>query len=170
MHSLKWSTSHAVWLTEIDDQHREIFEVLANLREVLTSPGALATIRQEVQRLYTCIKEHFAHEERLMRAARYGSLRWHRQQHNSARKRVRQFISDIDRGNKDAGLALIEYLSSWLRDHTGVADRMMCAFLRNERRGIGKLTFTIGTRPAAGCPWVDARGERFDPFRTPSGL
>jgi len=170
MVSLKWSISQAVWLTEIDDEHREIFEVLAQLQEVLTSAGVQAIIRKVTERLYACVKEHFAHEERLMRAARYGSLRWHRQQHNSARKRVRQFISDIDRGDSQAGIALIEYLSSWLCDHTGVADRMMCAFLRNERRTIGKLTFRVGTKSAAACSWVDARGDKFDPFRTSSGL
>ena len=102
MVSLKWNASHAVWLTEIDDEHREIFEVLADLQGVLISPGAPATIRKATQRLYSCTKEHFAHAERLMRAARYGSLRWHRQQHNGARKRVRQFISDIDRGDRQA--------------------------------------------------------------------
>jgi hemerythrin len=170
MLSLRWSSSHAVWLTEIDDDHREIFEVLANLREALTSPSAPASIRQVTQRLYTCLKEHFAHEERLMRAARYGSLRWHKQQHNGALKRVRQCMLDIDQGHTDAGLALIEYLSAWLRDHSGVADRMMCAFLRNERRSLCKLTFRAGTKSADACSWVDPQGDKFEPFKKQSGL
>src|SRR5690349_10965717 len=125
MTSLKWTTSHAVWLTEIDDEHREIFEVLGTLQEHVNSPASPEAIRQTRQRLYSCVKEHFAHEERLMRAARYDSMGWHRQQHNGARKRLRQFITKLDQGDCDAGRALLDYLSSWLVDHTAVADRMM---------------------------------------------
>jgi hemerythrin len=170
MVSEKWTTSHVVWLTEFDDEHREIFEALAVLQQLVKNSASPRAIRQTTQRLYSCIKEHFAHEERLMRAARYGSLAWHRQQHNWARRRVRQLISEIDQGDGKAGQALIEFLSSWLGDHTRLADRMMGAFLRNQRRGVGKLTFRMGTRPAESCSWVDSRGDKFDPLRTPNEL
>jgi hemerythrin len=170
MPPLKWSISHAVWFDQIDDEHREIFQHLSGFQEVLVNVAVTASVHSAMERLCSCIKEHFAHEERLMRAARYGSLRWHRQQHNGARKRVKEFVSGVNGGDGQAGFALIEYLSSWLHDHTRLADRMMCAFLRNERRGVGKLTFTVGTKPAAACSWVDARGDKFDPFRTPTDL
>ena len=35
MRSLKWSTSNAVFVPEIDDEHKEIFQALSNLQEVL---------------------------------------------------------------------------------------------------------------------------------------
>src|ERR1035438_10334131 len=124
MGSLKWSTSHAVWVTEIDDEHREIFEEASHLQEALYGLGSLPDIRKRTQRLTACVVGHFAHEERLMRAARYGSLPWHKQQHTTARKRVRQFVHRIEQGDNDAGLALVEYLKSWLGNHTRLADRM----------------------------------------------
>jgi len=170
MPPLKWAISHSVWLDEIDDGHREIFEDLARLQEVLVNVGVSTSMRSAMERLCSCIREHFAHEERLMRAAWYGSLRWHRRQHNGARNRVKEFVPGVNRGDRQAGFELIEYLSSWLHDHTRLADRMMCAFLRNDRRSIGKLTFTTGTRPATACPWVDARGDKFDPSRTPNRI
>jgi hemerythrin len=98
-----------------------------------------------------------------MAAARYGSLRWHKQAHYAARRRVQQFVVRIEQGEQKAGGELVEYLTSWLNDHTGVADRMMGAFLRNHQRCMWKLTFRAGTRPADSCTWVNTNGDKFDP-------
>lgn len=162
MPGLKWSTSHAVFVTEIDDEHKEIFEVLSEVEAVLKGDGA-GQLRQETGRLMTRIAEHFAHEERLMRAARYGSLRWHKQLHDAARKRVAAFARQIKSGKAGAAAEMVEYLNSWLHDHTRVADRMMGAALRNHRRCMWKVTFCAGTKPLDAGPWVTADGEPFDP-------
>ncbi len=162
MSSLQWSTSHAVWVTEIDDDHKEIFEAVARLQKVLTSAGPPADSRKLIEDLVTSVADHCAHEERLMRAARYPSLRWHKQQHDAARKKVKQFALRIDRQDSTAGVALVEYLKSWLHDHTRVADRMLGSFLRNHRR-VAKLTFRAGTQPMNARAWVDAKGDAFDP-------
>src|ERR1017187_2094155 len=154
MRYLKWSTSHEVFVTEIDDEHKEIFEAVSNLQRVLSSRGPLLEIRKLTQRLAACTVEHFAHEERLMRASRYGSLRWHKQQHDNARRRVEQFVLRIEQGDTEAGLALVDYLAAWLRDHTRLADRMMGAFLRNQQRCLCKVTFRAGTKPMDACAWV----------------
>jgi hemerythrin len=141
MRALKWGTSHAVFVTKIDDEHKEIFEAVARLRTALTNGGPAPELRDPTQRLIACVVAHFAHEERLMRAARYGSIRWHKQQHDNACRRVGQFVQRIESGDTEAGLALVDYLTGWLRDHTRLADRMMRAFLRNHRR-IGKVVFS----------------------------
>ena len=166
---MKWSTSHEVFVTEIDDEHKEIFEAFSNLQRVLSSRGPLLEIRKLTQRLAACTVEHFAHEERLMRASRYGSLRWHKQQHDTARSRVQQFVLRIEQGDTKAGLALIEYLKAWLRDHTRLADRMMGAFLRNRQR-VCRLTFRAGTKPMDACDWVNANGDRFNPLTSKHGF
>ena len=163
MRSLKWSISHAVFVSEIDDEHKEIFEALSNVQEVLGS-GA-SEIRIPMQRLVTAMVEHFAHEERLMRAARYDGMRWHKKQHGNARRRVEHFIRRIERGDPEAGPALVEYLSSWLRDHTRLSDQMLGACLRNHERGLCKMTFRAGTKPMDACNWTDVNGNRFDPTR-----
>ena len=163
MVSLTWSTSHAVFVTEIDDEHKEIFEAVARLQAALASDGPLSEVRKLTQRLISCIVGHFAHEERLMRAARYGSLRWHKQRHSAASKRVGQFVLRIEQGDTKAGVELVEYLTSWLPEHAGLADRMMGAFLRNHRRSMFKVTFRAGTKPMDACAWVDVKGDTFDP-------
>lgn len=161
MRTLKWTPSNAVFVTEIDDEHIEIFTAVAELQAQLGLAGS--DIPRLAHRLLACIAGHFAHEERLMRAARYGSLRWHKQLHDAVRRRVKQLLSRIEHGDADAGAALIAYLTGWLRDHTRIADRMMAAALRNHQRGICRVTIRAGTRPAGACQWVDVTGEPFNP-------
>jgi hemerythrin len=163
MRSLKWSTSHAVFVAEIDDEHKEIFHALSNLQKVLAGRGSTPEIQSLTQRLISSIAGHFAHEERLMRAARYTSLRWHKQAHDHARRRVGQFVLRIEQKDSKAGPDLVEYLTSWLNDHTRLADRMMGAFLRNQQRCMLKFTFRAGTKPLDACAWVDTNGDAFDP-------
>jgi hemerythrin len=69
-----------------------------------------------------------------MRGTRYLAFDWHRQQHETARKRLRQFAPLIEQGDGEAGHRLIEFLTHWLEDHTTVTDRMMGAYLRNQER------------------------------------
>jgi len=144
MRSLKWTSLNAVFLTEIDDQHKEIFEAVSDLQNVLARPDASPELSKLTRRLVSSIDEHFNHEERLMRAARYDGLRWHKRSHDAARKRVTQITARIQTGDAEAGRELVEYLADWLRDHTALADRMMGAFLRNHQRTMWKVTFEAG--------------------------
>lgn len=166
MRSLKWSISHAVFVPEIDDEHKEIFQAVSDLQNGLAG-GASANVAMLIDRLIASIVDHFAHEERLMRAARYGSLRWHKQQHDHARTRTGRLVVRIEQGDIGAGNELVEFLTAWLRDHTRVADRMMAAFLRNQRRCV-QLTFQAGTKPLDACNWIDSQGEKFDPLAVKS--
>src|SRR5580765_6024026 len=162
MSSLEWSMSHAVFVPEIDDKHREIFESLTALQAALAAGARRDEIGKLIQRLLLQADGHFAHEERLMRAARYGGLRWHKQAHDAARRRVGQFVRRVEKRDVGAGPGLIGYLTAWLDDHTRMADMMLASFLRNHRRGLCKVTFRAGTRPVESCEWGDSRGEKVD--------
>lgn len=154
--SLKWSVSHAVFVTEIDDEHKEIFEALSGLQKTLS--GEMAEVQEAIKRLVACITGHFEHEERLMRAARYVSLRWHRDLHRAARRRVVHLVGRIEEGDAAARRELVEYLTRWLHDHTRMADQMMAAALRNHRRFMCTLTFEAGTKAKDACRWTRADG------------
>ena len=170
MASLKWSSSDAVWIEEVDDEHKEIFAALAEFKKVSSRTGTPADIRKSLERLTESMAGHFAHEERLMDAAQYYALNWHKRLHGAVMRKVGQFAAAIEEGDRNAPRAMAKYLASWLRNHTRLADRMMGAYLRNERRSVGKIVFRAGTKAADACSWVDSMGNRFDPLATTNGL
>jgi len=169
MRPLQWNISQAVFVTEIDDEHKEIFASVSNLLAALSSPDQLAAPIPATRRLILGMEEHFAHEERLMRAARYDSFRWHKQKHDGALRHAQKYVNRIVQGDLKAGPALVAYLRSWLKNHTRVADMMLGAFLRNHERSLWKMTFRAGTKPMNACTWFDAQGHRFDPSSRNSG-
>jgi hemerythrin len=162
MAGLKWSESHAVFVQEINDDHIDIFAVVAELDEAYRSED-LPHARKVTQRLHARMSDHFAHEERLMRAARYESLRWHKQRHDGARKRVEAFQARLEDGDLSAAVELAQYIRTWLPGHAAVADRMMGAALRNHQLSTWKVRFQAGTKPLDSCAWVRADGEPFEP-------
>lgn len=162
MRSLKWDLSHAVFVTDIDDDHKEIFSALARIQSALCDPSSTPNQTALAETLARKVEDHFAHEERLMRAARYGLFSWHKRSHDAARKHVARFIRRVGRGDPAAGPALITYLTDWLHHHTRLPDRMLGAFLRNHRRA-AKIVFTAGTKSPDSGAWVDSRGEPFEP-------
>jgi hemerythrin len=60
---LKWSISHAVFVTEIDDEHKEIFDALSRFQKLCGAGGEPAEFRKSIGRLMTRMMDHFAHEE-----------------------------------------------------------------------------------------------------------
>jgi hemerythrin len=128
------SGGYTIFIPEIDAEHRTLFRLADELETALASRAPQK--RSEVlQSLVSHIQDHFAHEERLMRASRYDALEWHKRQHNGARRQIKRFIKRIEEGDRKAGAEMLEYLAGWLQNHIPVTDRMMAAYLRNfERR------------------------------------
>jgi hemerythrin len=134
MRLFHWTAHNDVFVEALDDEHRTIFEVTGELQQALRRRAPLFEIQETLHRLVSNAEDHFATEEKLMREANYLSLNWHKGQHDTARKRFREYVPLIEKGDFEAGHALIDFLTQWLDDHTAVTDRMMAAHLRNHRR------------------------------------
>jgi hemerythrin len=90
-------------------------------------------------------QDHFAHEERTLRLARYPSLEWHKRQHDVSRRRIQSAVRGFKSGDRHALTDLTLFLGRWLPDHIAVADRMAAAYLRNSERA--KFRAPVGYRP-----------------------
>jgi len=123
------SGGYAIFISEIDAEHRKLFRLVEELRTARRTRGEV------LRAIVSDLQDHFAHEERLMRESRYDALAWHKQQRDGARRQARRFIRRIEQGDRKAVAGMLEYLAGWLESHIPVTDRMMAAYLRNfERR------------------------------------
>ena len=131
----KWSESKAVHLPEVDAEHRSLFQLAADFQAALEKHAPQSTLDKLVDALFQEAEDHFTHEERMMRAARYSLLQWHKSQHDTMRKNGKALAKRIRKGDREAGQELLQVLAHWLRDHMSVADNMMAASIRNHHRG-----------------------------------
>lgn len=134
MSRLQWSEEHTIHLPEIDAEHRSIHFLAMDLKKSLVQGAPPAEIEIRLRALLAELEDHFAHEERSMREARYAMYSWHKGQHDTLRKRSRNFAERIQAGDPKAGKQLIAFVARWLDDHIAVADNMMGAALRNHQR------------------------------------
>jgi hemerythrin len=124
------SSGYSIFIPEIDAEHKTLIRLAGELETALAS-GARRARGEVLLALVSHIQNHFAHEERLMRASRYDALAWHKGQHDGARRQVKRFIKRIEEGDRTAGAEMLQYLAGWLQGHISVTDRMMAAYLRN---------------------------------------
>jgi hemerythrin len=129
-----WSPENEVFIAQIDAEHRDLFQIAEGLEHAMEAKAPAVETREHLHALAAHIEEHFSHEEWLMQSVRYPSYGWHRQQHDTVRRRLKLFIPLIEEGNVEAADAFLEFTAGWLNDHTTVTDRMMAAFVRNYER------------------------------------
>jgi hemerythrin-like metal-binding protein len=134
MRPFHWSKAHGVAVPEIDAEHQAIFRLGEELNRMVLARAPIEEIRVTLQLLTKAVEGHFAYEESLMQSWRYPIYDWHRQQHDTARKRLALWSPLIEEGDTEAGRMLLRFLNGWLRDHTQLTDRMLGAFLRNANR------------------------------------
>jgi hemerythrin len=130
----EWSESYAVHVPEVDAEHQQIFRLCDDLQRAMMAGAPSSDVQSIVDGVVIHTAKHFSHEEREMRAAGYSLYAWHRRQHYTARSRVRLLERRIRRGDRDAAIELLNFLSGWLNDHVRLADRMLGAYLRNRQR------------------------------------
>lgn len=134
MPPIAWSPENEVFIAQIDAEHRDVYQVSAEFERAIKEKLPLHELCAHLRTVGARMEEHFVHEEWLMQSVQYPSLGWHRQQHQTARRRLKLFKPLIEAGDAEAAEAFLEFLAGWLHDHTTVTDRMMAAFVRNYER------------------------------------
>jgi len=123
-----------VFIGQIDAEHRDLFQIAEGLEQAMEAHTPPAEVRQHLQALTAHLEEHLSHEEWLMQSVSYPSYGWHKQQHETARRRMKLLVPLIENGDAEAADVFLDFLAGWLHDHTSVADRMMASFVRNYER------------------------------------
>ena len=130
----KWTKAHAVYLPQVDAEHRNLFRMAEELHQAVRTGSEAARVPELVGPLLTGIEEHFAHEERLMRSVACPDYSWHKLQHDTMRKQGKQLIEDMDAGDLEAPGRFLDFLARWIKDHCSLTDRMMASHVRNYER------------------------------------
>jgi hemerythrin-like metal-binding protein len=135
-----WTKQYAVYVPELDAEHRALFNMGADVVRAAAARAPKGRLREMIRALVAHAEDHFTHEERLMRDARYEAFDWHKKQHDGVRRRLKEFGKRIEANDREAPSEMLEYLSHWLNDHTSLTDRMMGARLRNFNRERRRLS------------------------------
>lgn len=132
---LEWSPQLAVGVELIDEQHRELFKRMNDLRIAMTSGRAREEIPKLLDFLTDYVVAHFRAEERIMSRSGYPSYIEHRDLHNAFSTEFFELRQEIDVRGYSPSLVIRfnQKLSDWLVEHIMKVDKNLGGFLQTKR-------------------------------------
>ncbi len=121
-----WHDCFLIGDPTIDQEHRQLFE-LANELLAATDKPALTMC---VMKLYRHVREHFDHEERLMREVGYPSYLAHREAHNQLITGLNS-VSEMIARDQWSPQDLCVLIASWAENHIPKVDAALAEYVRS---------------------------------------
>lgn len=124
----EWTDEYSVGITEIDQQHRRLFDIINNLYEAFKKGKADLLISETLDELLLYTKYHFKSEETLMKEYDFPNIREHQKMHLEFENMIVNKINDMKRGSKEVHYETMLYLRDWLSEHILGTDK---AYFKN---------------------------------------
>jgi hemerythrin len=128
--TLQWTSTLSVGVTEIDEEHQELFRRAGRLLDALGA-GERAEVVELVEFLHGYAVRHFDREETWMRETLYPGYVRHKLEHDRFVADLRVLSRDLDMSVQRAlaPFPLGRWLAQWLKDHVGGTDKELGRYL-----------------------------------------
>jgi hemerythrin len=115
MSTFEWSSDLSVGVPEMDNQHRQLINMINDLMDNIDSLG-----KDEILKAYTALGDfvvkHFKEEEEFMESIQYDGLATHKIIHERLLNQLGDFAKQIEDGTLDSE-KLFSFLELWLKSH-----------------------------------------------------
>lgn len=112
-----WDKNWEIGISSIDQQHRELVDIINKLGEAMKERKAAEVVSTVVAELTAYTRKHFTFEESLMHKYKYPDLDAHKPYHTKFIAKLVEFQEKIDSGNIAIGVQMYNFLGDWLRNH-----------------------------------------------------
>jgi hemerythrin len=112
-----WNQSYSVGVDNLDQDHRKLVDMINKLHEAMTTGQSNAVISPLISSLKEYSLTHFNNEETYMQQINYPNLEDQKKQHDIFVNKIKEFESELLKGNKMLATRVIPFLSNWLFQH-----------------------------------------------------
>lgn len=123
---MTWTPDLSTGMPQIDKQHQEIFQWLAELQSATADQRTLFGV-YVITRLKHYMREHFAAEEALMKAVGYPGLNQHIAEHAKFRAKLEEL--QLKSIAEDISADTVNFLTGWLTHHIAETDMAYVPYL-----------------------------------------
>ena len=128
---VEWNNNLSIGITNIDNQHKRLFEILNELHDANNSPDRETVAAACLRNMVSYAEEHFRDEEEYMEFINYPEIECQRKEH----KIFIDKISDYERAQTLMSYTpfqdMLDFLKDWIVNHLQGKDQEIGAFLRN---------------------------------------
>lgn len=134
MHKYKWADEFSVGNSTLDEQHKELIDILNMLQDKLMGDIQEYEVLQSLRQLQVYAAEHFALEERFMAEMQDSlpSYAQHLQEHREFTDMVNSLIMSFVQEGAAIAWKLFIFLAEWLIDHICKTDALLKGRLPQE--------------------------------------
>lgn len=124
---MKWTAALATGHPVIDEQHRELFRLLAEL-ELATAEQRTLLAVYTITRVKHHVREHFETEELVLEHCKFPKLMEHVAEHEKFRAKMLNFQSKAV--IIDVSWEMVQFLTDWLIQHISTVDAEYIPYLK----------------------------------------
>ena len=144
---LTWKPDYSVGDTEIDSDHRYLFDLINSFHDAFTRNRSRREILRLFNRLVSYSEEHFQREEKMMASRGHPGLEQHRNSHARLFGAIFDLQEKLETGSVRIERDTVEFLRTWLTDHIVGNDAYSC------RKTNDRSKETLPAVPAR--PWYE---------------
>jgi hemerythrin-like metal-binding protein len=119
---LEWKDEYATGIDDVDDEHKDLIDVINRLHELLLADDAKLTVPAFFARLIDGVSAHFALEERIMGESAYPDREAHRADHERLLDEMRDLVEAFRQAEEVDSVDLAMRLEPWFSQHFATHD------------------------------------------------
>lgn len=129
---LVWGDEYKINISEVDAQHKKLFEMVNDLHHALKIGKGREMLGDILSRLMIYCDTHFITEERYMKDYAYPEYIQHKTQHEELTKKTKDFYEMFKTNKSDITLELMDFLKKWLHNHILGVDKKFGVYLASK--------------------------------------
>ena len=129
---IKWEEDYSVNITEIDNQHKKLLELINTLRDAMREGKVKEVMSKILSDLVDYTLYHFATEEKYFDQYDYPESDIHKKQHGNLVEQVATFQKKHEAGALFITIDVMNFLRDWLNDHIIGSDKKYGPYLNSK--------------------------------------
>ena len=127
-----WSNNYSVGIKEIDDQHKELLDLVNDL--FTHSSGnereERAYFKEVIHGAVSYVKTHFATEEKLLLSMKFPGYAEHKKTHDEFVLTIVKAVKDFESGKRLVLEKFAYFLKDWVLSHVATMDTQYAQYVR----------------------------------------
>lgn len=128
MAAIQWTNSLSVNVSEIDQQHQRLIQMINDLDDAMRQGKGKETVGKIIQNMIAYTGTHFSTEEKYFDRFGYPDAAVHKKTHADFVKKAKEVKQKFDQGQLGLPIEVMNFLSGWLGSHIKGEDKKYSPF------------------------------------------
>jgi len=125
---IKWNKKDLLGIDEIDNQHKDIYDMVNNLHNLRSA--SKSKITEQFELLLSKFKKHFETEEQFMKELNVPILFSHKLEHQRALDKYAAYFETYKTSSSPFDEEILNSLKTWLYNHAEMKDKKLKQYVK----------------------------------------